>query len=105
MKIYLYICIFFSSFVIASENKWLGDWIAFDEWQSEFTITLKKNGNASSNYANGDLGEWYIVDGNVKIEWESGKDDFIFNGVMGLQRLHKSKNSSYTSGISKKLLN
>ena len=39
-----------------------------------------------------------------KVIWESGKKDYIFNGVMGFQRLNKGKQKSYTSGM-KKLLN
>ena len=101
MKFFL-LLLFLSSFVFANEKKWIGEWIAFDKWQSEFIIELNKDYGASSNYANGQSGTWSLKDGSILIKWENGKTDFIFNGVMGLQRLHKSKQSSYTSGIKKK---
>lgn len=102
-----YIILFFLlldfSYLSAKINisKWVGEWIALDEWKSEFIISLKKDGEAISNYADGDKGTWLIVDNNVEIKWNSGKSDFIFRGVMGLQRLHKSTQRNYTSGIKK----
>ena len=84
-----------------SISKWVGEWIALDEWKSEFIISLKEDGLAISNYADGDKGIWLIIDNNVEIKWNSGKSDFIFRGVMGLQRLHKSSQRNYTSGIKK----
>ncbi len=101
-KTFIYLLsLFFFTFSHALEKKWIGRWYATDEWQSEYIIELKENGGAISDYANGEKGKWKIVDGNVKIFWDSGKSDFIFNGVMGMQRLHKSKNKSYTTGIRK----
>ena len=44
---------------------------------------------------------WKIVDGNLKIIWDSGKSDYFFQGVMGYQRIRKNKNQSYTSGLRK----
>ena len=84
-------------------SKWVGEWVALDEWKSEFIISLKEDGEAISNYADGDKGIWLIVDNNVEIKWNSGKSDFIFRGVMGLQRLHKSPQRNYTSGIKKSI--
>ena len=75
--------------------------MALDEWQSEFSIIIKNDGSASSNYGNGESGNWKIVDGNLEIIWDSGITDYIFNGVMGIQRLRKTKNKSYTSGMKK----
>ena len=99
---------FFLFTILLSENsyssvseKWLGEWLALDQWQSEFNIVLKKNGIATSNYGDGQNGFWEIIDGNVVIKWDSGKEDFIFMGVMGIQRLHKSKQREYTSGMKK----
>ena len=46
-------------------------------------------------------GEWKLTDGNLTIQWESGKTDYFFNGVMGFQRIRKNKNDSYTSGLRK----
>ena len=105
MKYILSILIFLLNFSFLSTkiniSKWVGEWIALDEWQSEFIISLKEDGEAISNYADGDKGTWLIVDNNVEIKWSSGKSDFIFRGVMGLQRLHKSSLRNYTSGIKK----
>ena len=86
-----------------AKKSWIGKWMALDEWQSEFTIEINEDGSALSDYANGDKGTWKLVDGNVVIMWDSGKKDYIFNGVMGFQRLNKGKKKSYTSGM-KKLL-
>ena len=96
--------LFFTS-LKADINLWIGKWTARDKWKSEFTIELNKDGTAFSDYADGVKGSWKSVDGNVTISWEDGKSDFIFIGVMGYQRLHKSKQSSYTSGIKKKSSN
>jgi hypothetical protein len=74
-----------------------------DQWQSEFLIEINENGTATTNYGNGENGEWKIVDGNVEIIWESGKRDYLFSGVMGFQRLSKKKGDSYTSGMRKSL--
>ena len=91
-------CLFSFVFSLAS-NSWVGNWIATDEWQSEFNIIIKANGSAQSDYGSGEIGEWENVDGNLKITWESGKKDYIFNGVMGYQRIRRTKQKSYTSGI------
>ena len=80
---------------------WVGKWKALDKWQSEFLIEIYADGTASTNYGNGENGNWTIVDGNLQIVWESGKKDYIFSGVMGYQRLSKSRNDSYTSGMKK----
>jgi hypothetical protein len=103
-RIFIIIFLFFTS-LKADTNLWVGKWIAMDKWKSEFTIELNKDGTAFSDYANGTEGSWKLVDGNAKISWDNGKSDFIFIGVMGYQRLHKSKQSSYTAGIKKKLPN
>ena len=87
-----------------TNNNWIGIWVAMDEWQSEYNVTIKKDKTAISEYGNGEKGEWKIKDGNLEITWESGSTDYWFNGVMGFQRLFKDKNKSYTSGI-RKLLN
>ena len=50
-------------------------------------------------YGDGESGSWKIIDGNLKIIWNSGKSDYFFQGVMGYQRIRKNKNNSYTSGL------
>ena len=84
-----------------SNELWVGKWQALDKWQSEFLIEINDDGTALTNYGNGEKGNWKIVDGNLQIIWESGTKDYIFNGVMGYQRLSKSRNDSYTSGMKK----
>tara|TARA_B100000686_G_C16783202_1_gene973386 strand:+ start:423 stop:740 length:318 start_codon:yes stop_codon:yes gene_type:complete len=86
-----------------ANNSWVGNWIASDEWQSEFNIIIKADGSAKSDYGAGEIGEWKNLDGNLEIIWESGKKDYIFNGVMGFQRIRKTRQKSYTSGIRKSL--
>lgn len=101
LKLVVFITLFFGKEIFACEEKWIGKWNAYDEWKSEYLISIKKNGNAISSYGNGEEGFWKIKDCNLEITWDSGKKDFIFNGVMGVQRLNDSKNKSYTSGMRK----
>ena len=84
-------------------NNWIGKWIASDQWQSEFLIEINENGDATTTYGSGEKGQWKIIDGNIEIVWESGKRDYLFQGVMGFQRISKDKNQSYTSGLRKSL--
>ena len=84
-----------------SSDLWIGKWKALDKWQSEFLIEINADGTAITDYGNGEKGNWTIVDGNLQIIWESGTKDYIFSGVMGYQRLSKSRNESYTSGMKK----
>ena len=98
MKI-IFFWLLFSYTLTFAKNNWLGEWIALDQWQSEFSIKISKDGTATSNYGNGESGSWKIIDGNLKIIWNSGKSDYFFQGVMGYQRIRKNKNNSYTSGL------
>ena len=98
MKIIFFLVLFFYT-QIFGQNNWLGEWIAVDQWQSEFSIKINKDGTATSNYADGESGNWKIVDGNLKILWDSGKSDYFFQGVMGYQRIRNNKTNSYTSGL------
>ena len=100
---YLCLLIFFIFSESNSNDIWIGKWVALDQWQSEFLIEINKNGTATTNYGNGENGEWKIVDGNLEIIWESGKIDYLFSGVMGFQRLSKKKGDSYTTGMRKSL--
>ena len=95
--IFLLLLLFFTE--TFGQNNWFGEWIALDQWQSEFSIKINKDGTATSNYGNGESGNWNIVDGNLEIIWNSGKSDYFFQGVMGYQRIRKNKNNSYTSGL------
>ena len=102
MKYLLFFLLIFLIFDnVTAKNIWLGEWIASDKWQSEFSIKIKKDGSASSSYGSGEIGEWKLTDGNLTIFWNSGKTDYFFNGVMGYQRIRKNKNESYTSGLRK----
>ena len=98
MKIIFFLVLVFYTLSYA-KNSWLGKWIALDQWQSEFFIKINEDGSAISNYGNGESGSWKIVDGNLKIIWDSGKSDYFFQGVMGYQRIRKNKTNSYTSGL------
>ena len=100
--LYLLFILFFSSEALTN-NKWIGKWIALDQWQSEFIIEIKEDGTAITDYGDGDEGNWSFVDGNVEIIWGSGKKDYIFNGVMGFQRLSNDRGSSVTTGLRKSL--
>ena len=91
-KFILFFSILFYLSIAEPKTSWTGKWQALDEWQSEFSIVIKNDGSATSNYGNGERGNWEIVDGNLEIEWDSGITDYIFNGVMGIQRLRKTKN-------------
>ncbi len=96
----LFFFIFTDSF---ANNIWIGKWVALDKWQSEFSIEIIKDGTASTNYGNGDTGQWTITDGNLEIKWKSGQIDYLFRGVMGFQRISKKRGESYTSGLRKSL--
>ena len=94
---FLFSVFYFSA--IQAKSSWIGEWIASDQWQSEFRISINDDGTASSNYGSGETGSWKFTDGNLKIIWDSGKTDYFFSGVMGFQRIRKNKNESYTSGL------
>ncbi len=98
--LFVFLILFFSKFSY-SKNFWIGEWVALDQWQSEFSIKIHENGMAESNYGNGEKGEWSLIDGNLKIIWNSGKSDYFFHGVMGYQRIRKEREKSYTSGLMK----
>ena len=87
--------------MLTAKSIWLGEWIASDKWQSEFSIKINEDGSASSNYGSGEMVNGILTDGNLNNFWESGKTDYFFNGVMGYQRIRKNKNESYTSGLRK----
>ncbi len=84
-----------------AKNIWIGEWLASDQWQSEFLISINKDGTANSGYGDGETGKWKVIDGNLNILWDSGKSDYFFSGVMGYQRIHRNKAQSYTSGLRK----
>ena len=92
MKCFVNFFIFFFLFsFVEAKNIWLGEWVAQDKWQSEFSILINKDGSATSNYGSGEIGEWKLTDGNLSIQWDSGKTDYFFSGVMGFQRIKKIK--------------
>ena len=43
-------------------------------------------------------GMWKADESGVSIEWNNGRKDFIFNGVMGIQRIASA--SKFSSGYS-----
>lgn len=85
-------------------DTWLGTWQAFDKDQYPFVIIIRRDGSATHDYADGGIGVWKIHEGGVLIQWQGGKKDFLFNGVMGLQRLHKPSHpraQGYSSAMKK----
>ena len=102
-RVVFFLFFIFSFVSLHGASNWVGDWIAYDEWQSEFKISILEGGKALSNYGDGEEGEWEIKNGNVEIIWDSSQTDYIFNGVMGIQRIRKKKNKSYSSGMRKLL--
>ena len=77
---------------------WSGVWETMDQYRSEFTITLRDDGSAYSDYGDGWEGMWKADESGVSIEWNNGRKDFIFNGVMGIQRIASA--SKFSSGYS-----
>ncbi len=72
----------------AASSPWVGIWETADQWGSAYRLTIEDGGNAQSTYGDGWNGRWQAESGGVVIEWENQGRDFIFNGVMGRQRLH-----------------
>ena len=70
----IFLMFFFNTY---ASNNWMGKWIASDQWQSEFQIEIKENGDAITTYGDGDRGKWKKVDGNSEIIWDSGNTDSI----------------------------
>ncbi|MBC6497090.1 MAG: hypothetical protein GDA54_02050 [Alphaproteobacteria bacterium GM7ARS4] len=85
-----------------SDKTWLGQWHTRDGWGSDYTITLSQNGQAHSSYGDGLDGTWREKDGGIFIQWRNNATDFLFQGVMGRQRLfvHPSEPSfNYSAGL------
>ena len=55
--IFVFSLLYFA-FVQAKKNIWIGEWVASDQWQSEFLISINNDGTASSNYGSGETGSW-----------------------------------------------
>ena len=66
---------------------WDGLWQTTDAHGSEFYIEVKPDGLAHMYYGDGIEGTWKKEGSGLRIVWEGGKEDFLFNGVMGRQRL------------------
>ena len=83
---------------------WSGVWETMDEYRSTFTIILKEDGSAYSDYGDGWDGVWKENESGVTINWKNGRSDFVFNGVMGIQRIAKASKFSrgYTAFMKKK---
>ena len=86
---FLFLLTLFSK--VNSKIYWLGEWIASDKWQSEFSIIVNEDGSASSNYGSGEYGEWKLTDGNLTIFWESGKTDYFLTVLWVIRGLEKIK--------------
>ena len=67
---------------------WEGAWETGDSWGGSYRIDVYPDGTAVTDYAEGWKGQWHEAEGgSLVIEWDSGWRDYIFNGVMGRQRL------------------
>ncbi len=67
---------------------WEGSWETADSWGGSYRIDVYPDGTAMTDYAEGWKGQWHEAEGgSLVIEWDSGWRDYIFNGVMGRQRL------------------
>ncbi|MBC6445499.1 MAG: hypothetical protein GDA50_08845 [Alphaproteobacteria bacterium GM202ARS2] len=87
-----------------TQQQWLGTWQTRDKWGSDYTIILKQDGTAYAQYAKGINGTWHKKDGGIVILWDNKTRDFLFNGVMGHQRLFTSPRdpaSNYNAGMKK----
>ncbi len=80
---------------------WEGAWETGDSWGSSYRIDIHPDGTAQTDYAEGWNGQWHEAKGgSLVIEWDSGWRDYIFNGVMGRQRLaSKEGQKGYSSYI------
>lgn len=72
----------------AVASSWVGVWETADQWGSVYYIEIKDDNRAMSTYGDGWHGDWQKAGGGVRITWDSKGGDFIFNGVMGKQRVH-----------------
>ena len=70
-------------------SSWLGTWQTTDSYGDPFHITLREDGSATHDYADGMTGRWREHEGGIRIEWDNQKSDYLFHGAMGSQRLHK----------------
>ena len=88
-----------------SSNPWVGFWETADAYGSTFRMEVRADGSAFLNYGDGVEGSWVKEGSGLRIIWASGKKDFLFNGVMGRQRLGSSKdpNMPGTSSFMKKV--
>lgn len=69
-------------------SPWIGIWETADRWGSTYHIVIHDDGSAKSTYGEQPAGTWSERDGGVGVIWDDKGRDFLFNGVMGHQRLH-----------------
>jgi len=96
-----FLLFFFSFFFFVTNSvlaDWTGIWETMDQYQSAFTIILKDDGSAYSDYGDGWAGVWKENESGVTISWNNGRRDFVFNGVMGIQRIANA--SKFSRGYS-----
>lgn len=73
-------------------TRWVGVWQTGDADNYPFLLEIKRDGSAFQDYGAGSSGRWRIHEGGLLIEWADGHQDYLFDGVMGMQRLHKPVN-------------
>ena len=102
-----FLLFFFSFFFFLTQSllaDWTGTWETMDQYKSTFTIILKEDGSAYSDYGDGWDGVWKENESGVTVNWNNGRRDFVFNGVMGIQRIASASKFSrgYTAFMKKK---
>ena len=102
-----FLLFFFSFFFFLTQSllaDWTGTWETMDQYKSTFTIILKEDGFAYSDYGDGWEGVWKEDESGVIVNWNNGRRDFVFNGVMGIQRIASASKFSrgYTAFMKKK---
>lgn len=67
---------------------WEGIWETRDQYGSVFYFVVNPDGTALSYYGDGIPGTWETADTDAtRIIWENGRKDYLFNGIMGMQRI------------------
>ena len=102
-----FLLFFFSFFFFLTQSllaDWTGTWETMDQYKSTFTIILKEDGSAYSDYGDGWEGVWKEDESGVIVNWNNGRRDFVFNGVMGIQRIASASKFSrgYTAFMKNK---
>jgi hypothetical protein len=81
----------------------VGVWALTDRRNSTFNVRLSADGrairtlSAGSNEAIGERGRWTLVDGRVAIDWDTGWQDNLAVGLMGVEQWSWAPGSDRTA--------